>query len=193
MKKMMMVTMVMTMTVISTSAAICNWGLASRMQFDGAYQGGALCQLYVVTGYDEESGAVLSELFDTRYTVTTPNTQRGNLGAQAGDQPFSYGNTFYGVTLNESTEVYMVVFNEAGTYYQQSSIATLGDYGFSSTQPANGVLFAFSWGSTLLYDENDPTQIIGGLGGWVPVPEPTAMALVALGMAVVGLRRRFRK
>ena len=35
-----------------------------------------------------------------------------------------------------------------------------------------------------------------GTGSWqpvIPVPEPTAMALVALGAAAVGLRRRFRK
>ena len=32
-----------------------------------------------------------------------------------------------------------------------------------------------------------------GNGAWIPIPEPTAMALLALGAAAVGLRRRFRK
>jgi hypothetical protein len=32
-----------------------------------------------------------------------------------------------------------------------------------------------------------------GAGKWATVPEPTSMALLAIGAAVVGLRRRIRK
>jgi hypothetical protein len=37
------------------------------------------------------------------------------------------------------------------------------------------------------------TGTLGQFNVWVPVPEPTSMALLGLGAAVVGLRRKFRK
>jgi hypothetical protein len=37
------------------------------------------------------------------------------------------------------------------------------------------------------------TGVAGQFNVWVPVPEPTSLALLGLGAAVVGLRRKFRK
>ena len=144
-----------------------------------------------------------SELIDTRYTVSSPSAQRGNLGAQVGSQPFNYGDELYGVTLNENTLVYMVVFDETGAFFQQSSPVKIGDFGFSNTQLAN-INFGFTWGTSGTLQKGEDGLVIDNeinraiLGGWTPVagwsvPEPTSMALLALGAAALGLRRRFRK
>ena len=65
-----------------------------------------------------------------------------------------------------------------------------GDYVRTFSDPSwilvasigNGSTDTFAWGGNGFRDT-----------GWVLIPEPTAMALLALGAAAVGLRRRFRK
>ena len=83
----------------------------------------------------------------------------------------------------------VLVFNEAYT----GTAGSIGNYLFFGTvsqlaydplvgDPATSALF-----TTPLFQSGTGWQ------GYTVVPEPTAMALVALGVAAVGLRRRFRK
>jgi len=73
--------------------------------------------------------------------------------------------------------------NEGVWYYAYSGV-TADKIGYT-TSPDDGT--AASWGNAAW------GTAVGGSGGWIPIPEPTAMALLALGAAAVGLRRRFRK
>jgi len=170
MKKMMMAMAIVIVSAVSASAAVVNWGLLNRMQYEGSYQTGATCQLYLVT-----AGGNL--LIDERTTLANPPAQTGALGLNFSSMQssYAYGQTVGDTLINESAQVYMVVYNAAGTHYQQSAAVTLGSLGLSDTTIATHQA-SFNWTS-----------------GWVPIPEPTAMALLALGAAAVGLRRRFRK
>ena len=219
MKKMMIAMAVAMMAGVSANAAFCNWGLAGtppqqRMQFNGVFQASALCQLYLVTGYDlTDPGNPVKLpdfLVDERRTVNNPVGNRGALDVAASpSQTWAMNNTLAGVKLDTSAQVYMIVYDSSDKFFQQSAAYTLGALGMSDQMPIAVFGALFNWGTsgTLVYDTSgfdgkllDTPENRAILGGWTPtdgwsstIPEPTAMALLALGAAAVGLRRRFRK
>jgi hypothetical protein len=83
-----------------------------------------------------------------------------------------------------------------------------GDASLAGGETAYGVVFAQTtlptFGDTFWYaeldgsgfgpvPEGDSTQDFGGDGDWVFVPEPTSMALFALGLVTLVARRKLRK
>ena len=103
------------------------------------------------------------------------------LGGAAYGQPGTVAATGY--AAGNSRDYYMVVC-DGGTISETSQ--------FAMTSLANK--FSSSDGGALTLTFGTLAGSATGTGSdWAPVPEPTSVALLAIGVAAIGLRRRFRK
>ena len=192
MKKRMTVFMAISMVAAMTHAGSFDWGgwIASPTDPDEFVGTGTMAWLTwfgstpttgTITAFDTNTG--LSNLGGTvvdSYTLTELDISNYDFNKNYGNLDSNGGvNGYFMITVWDPT----VPTGYLG-YYFSSEVKDLGD------ATGNGsIRITAGWG---------PGQFINpeqfeGINITLPVPEPTSMALVALGLAAVGLRRRFRK
>ena len=205
MKKSMMQALAFTAAVAMTTiaqAAQINWSTATTVMRDSdgnALAGAAVLLIQVDKGgaaptLGWESGLTISggnylgkttlnasgQLNPATVVTITGNWPAGDInvyGGAAYGEPGTVPTAGFGNT--HGLDYYMVVFDSA-TISDSSSYAMVSLANkYSTTETGNvGLIFNTATGSS---------------STWEPIPEPTSVALLAIGVAAIGLRRRFRK
>jgi hypothetical protein len=186
MKKMMMV-LAVALLAIGAQAGAVQWtvsgirtptGTVSDIN-DGTLLGGAIAYVYggVIPQTPQTITDVRTALNNTSFS--TAGSLKSGTSATTG----AISGTTFGSYTSTTVGLYVIVFDsaiktEAGQtgWFMISSLVTKT---FSATGNQSYV-FAFNSTASTWY-------------GYTVVPEPTSMALLALGVAAVGLRRKFRK
>jgi len=199
MKKLAVAILAATAMAISSQAATIAWGSSGNVYFQTTKMSlnTATAYLCVLSGSSWSGSDIANALADSSSTVAGTKTSgslgsisssSGNLIVTAGNQigstgkNFTDGSTYFGV---------MFITTQGGTEYYNMSAPILANA--ANTGTGNG---QYSTGLTTYYmipAVTSGTPIGSVQGTWEAVPEPCTMALFGIGIAVLGLRRKFRK
>ena len=174
MKKMIIMIAVLLVAGMSQAAAVAwNTGKIYTPNPDGSFggeinttDGAYLATVYFFVDNVGSAGAEISGL--SGVTDTTSASLSDAFNGTTSGYDFAVGSTYW-------AQVVVTSLPASGTYYTMTSDVV----SFSIPGTGNGSINFTTAGGM-------PTE-------WTVVPEPTSMALLAFGVAALGLRRRFRK
>lgn len=173
--KKLVIMMTIAAAAILSNAATVTWSSSGNLapNPDGSFSASPLSGGLGLLFYGAQNTAALieaieGETFTGAGAIATKNTSTTGAISMLG----------VGSYANQSVTLYMVLFD--GPTIATSSFYMISD-DYTQTFTTVNKTYSFTTANGRL-----PTE-------WSPVPEPTSMALLGLGVALVGLRRKFRK
>ena len=171
-----------------SQAAVISWGSTAQNIYkaDGSGfipVGGGVVQLVYVSGaYDSLTGTYATEeVVDSG--LVGDNAALPAKGKYAGTYYYTYGVTTAGGQTITSGDTFVIRVYDAATVGAALNVWNSDAFSITATDDAGG--------DTLLL--SSPTTTSGDWSPIEPIPEPATAGLLAMGLAAVALRRKFRK